>query len=1274
MNKKYNIENLDLDEQNSYKRTVSNIEKAKKKEPTALGQIGNAIANGADFFVAKVTDIVGMLEATIPAADAFLSGDDTYLKKFLKEQDKTVIGEIRQNSINNIKKRREELDRYVENNVVTGSVLKVASNFIEQMVDPLQMGANIATQGFYMNALQNTLDYIYEEHLLNDRKISDFDVNDVVGIGTGIAMAGITSKFEVKGVAKPLYEESKFKPSLDKIIEENNQYGERTINRGAMADIVKRTDSGQTLSLPRGYNASDTIEKTIDNGVITRLKAVSDTLQKETNKTKYLNTDFKDGDIKVKSEVIRIMKPVYTEISLGRKQALGEIAEELGSWGIKNNKYDGITPVGDYLDTIIKDIEPDELVRLYQNKSKNPAYKDLQPILHKYINEFVGIKAKKDLSYKESGFYINTLYNKQHIMTVMRNSLEDDNSTYNFIKGQLKDIGEKVYLDEKQATDVGLSKAGIYSFKENPKEMLKALYYDINATTKAVKKSNSKGNIGLTEKTIYDVALNWTNMSNKEKYIELIAKKNLTENEQIFVKKFQDEMLGKFEGIFKGFEQDKREVLENIIAIIANERSGYNKAMEKFDNFRTAYKYNDGATKPMQWLGFEMQPNMSKKLVEEIEGLENLSAYNVVRAKNYNDLSLSDKSIKAMKDTAAWKLLTGLRHLREASPNTAIVNTGAYRLGFDDRIGFIKGNFEMYKTHYDLVKNYDTLISRDLSSIANPIERMEVELFVRRLAENGYNFDKWGAGKTLDRLAKIGGAGQTVSDVHRVGMALRFTSKAMYEEFPNMKYENMTPEMRSILKNNGIDEIGLKEIQKGISEFKSYDDFLNFVMNTDLEKGGKIKSLFEQFTDVMGREFEPYDKNLTKISSDKPLTKLWVNSSMLFKRYSMGAFSRAFETATSYYDSNDILRYRFIKNGVLDTSNAFNGFWKGFKHHSLNLSKMSVGLFIGTQAIRYAHGKMFGTADDEMVEAKYEALVNGDYLPIIAEGVIDSITDYVGYDVMFGGKPAFFGMSEQTEGALKRAITSDLDPEQKILYGLAHIISPMNVSRGIDNIKFGKNISTNLNSFSDDANYLWRRYYRNDALDEQAEGDLPIEAGIKKVFETITDWDQYFDKNPEKAYEVTNFPENTDEKIVKMTASGVMELTERGMREDHIMYSFSIDNTKEREESLKEFGLDYKTQLMKLDSKTRDLFNYVMAYKDIKDPMYLIETLEEMTNSKDKIETLHSFLNEDEIYDFDIFAKNIMKQEEKKKEIARRGYEDSTEGYIEFLQALRNEI
>ena len=81
-----------------------------------------------------------------------------------------------------------------------------------------------------------------------------------------------------------------------------------------------------------------------------------------------------------------------------------------------------------------------------------------------------------------------------------------------------------------------------------------------------------------------------------------------------------------------------------------------------------------------------------------------------------------------------------------------------------------------------------------------------------------------------------------------------------------------------------------------------------------------------------------------------------------------------------------------------------------------------------------------------------------------------------------------------------------------------------------------------------------------------------------------------------------------------------------------------------------------------------------MAYKDIKDPHYLTVALEEIVNSKDKIKTLNDFLDESDIPYFDNFARNIMEHEEKKKEIARRGYDDNLEGYIEFLQTLRNEM
>lgn len=1267
---------MNLEEQQAYNVSMSRINKKKNETKngdneeniSAFGVIGNSIMNGADLFMAKVDDIGSLATGLTLLPYEWLSGDKGGVTRYLEEQE-TYKKELQKN----IKKRREEIDRYAENNIAVGVPLKVASSFIEQTVDPLQMGANIATNGFFMNTLQNTADYIYEEHLINDRKLNDFNAGDFANIGAGIAMAGITSKFQTDDIAKPLYEET-FIPSLDKIIKENTENGNRSINRQAMADIVKRQESGQTLSLPKSFNNKEIVNKTIDEGIIPKLEEISKTIQKEGLGQKYLNKVSDENDLNIKSEISRIIKPLHTEITLGRKQALGEIADELSSWSIKNNKYDGISNLGDYLDTVIKDIDTEELVRMYQGKSKDPKYKDLQPILEKYIKEFVSIKSEQDLSYKENGFYLNTLYNKQHIMTKI-NSLETPEEIDGFIKGQMKDIGSKVFLTEKEALDVGLGKEGFYSINENPAELLKALYYDINATTKSVAKSNNKGDIGLKEKSMYDIALNWVDIENKEKYIELAKKKKLNDKEKVILKNFNEELLSKFENMFRGFEQDKRKVLENIISTIADERSGFNKVIDKLDNFSTAYKFNNEITKNIEWLDFTITSDMEKNLIKEVDGLKSLSAYNIVKAKNYDKLSADDKIVKGMKDLASWKLLFGIRHLREASPNTALVNTGAHKLGFDNRMSFIKGNFKMYKTHKNLLKNYDTLISRDLSSISDPIERMEVELFVRRLAENGYNYNKWNVGKGLDKLGKIAGAGQSVSDVHRIAMSLRFTSKAMFEEFPKMQFDKMTPEMRSVLKNNGINKENLVDLQNQILKFKNTDDFFSFVMNSDLQTGGKIKSLFEQFTDIMGREFDPYNKNLTQIDANNPITKLWINSNMLFKRYSMGAFSRAWETATSYYDSNDILRYRFIKNGNIHLGKSFNGFWKGAKHHSINLSKMSAGLWISTQAVKYVQGKVFGTADDEMIEAKYEALTSGDYLPIISEGIQDSLTDYIGYDVMFGGVPAVIGIVSQTKRALTRAFTSDeLETEEKILYGIAHVLSPMNISRGIDNIKFGRNITTNLNSWSDDANYLWKHYYRKEALSEQEDGELPIEKGIKKVFENITDWGLYFNKYPEKAYEITNFPENIDENVVKTTASGVMELAERGMREDHIMYSFSLDEITEREESLKEFGLDYKTQLMKLDPKTRDLFNYVMAFKNVQDPMYLIMALEEMVNSKNKIDKLHEFLREDEIPYFDNFAKNIIRQEEKKKELARRGYQDNTEGYIEFLQALRNEI
>lgn len=1254
------------------KVSLENKKTTEKKVPEvsgALSHIGGAVMTGADLASVKISDIGSMIAAP---AEALLDKIGLGTPKEMKE----MLEQHRINTVNNIKQRREKLDKYVEAKPIRGGLLKVGTGFIEQVSDPIQMGMNIATNGFILNAVQNATDYLYEQTAIEGRNVKDFGMGDAVNIGIGIGMAGIVEGMKVDTATK-LYDDvdytKKFKAPLDKIIESNKE-DVGVVDRKAIGELYKRKDSGQTLSLPRGYHGGETLSKTIDEGVIPRIKKISQNVRKTKLGQEYNLKDFDKKDVSIRGNVSQAVKPIFTEVELGKKQALGEIADDLSGYIIKNRKYDGVTPIGNILSKVVKDIEPEEMIKIWQGKSLDPRYKELQKILHNYMNEFVSIKAEKDLMAKETGFYLNTLYNKQHFEVNIKQALdmftEFGELDRELILGQLKNIGEKVFVNEEEATRLGLN-AGYYSLEETP-VLLKKLWYDIKATTKSVAKSEHKGTTGIDSKSIFDVALEWTNMSGKEKYVELLSKQDLTDAEKAFMKKFQDEMLEKFESIFKGFEQNKKQVIENITATIVNERSGYNKVMEKFEPFTTAYKVDGDTTAETKWLDFTMDHETGKQLQRQIDNMRTgLSAYGDVREKLWEDLTLGDKAIHNMKNFTGYKLLFGGRHIREAAPNVAIVNSGAYRLGFDKRYAYTKGIYEMGKVHFDLAKNVKTILDNDLSSIADPLERFETEMFIRRMIESSYKFDKKGFSSTLQTASKIAGSGQLVSDVHRTGMAVRFTSKAMFDEFLKLRLDTMAPEMRVSLATNGIYEAELETIQKQIQSFGDYDNFLKFVLNSNTEEGGKLKSVFEQFVDIAGREFEPYEKDITKMTADGFLSKFWLNSQMLFKRYSMGAFNRAWKNITTYYDSDDILRYRFLKNGKLDIGNVMStvNWGKGFKHNSMNLMKMSAGLWLGTQATSYLHGTSFGTSADEMVEAKFEAMLDGDYLPIIADGFVDSLSDYVGYDVMFGGGSAFFGTLVTTYKALQRAKTSDLENWEKVLYGTMYVVSPQNISRGIDNIKFGKNISTKLNTWSEDAQFLWKNYYRQDALAEQEEGRFPIQ----KVFDFV-DWDSFFDKNIDKAYEVTNLPEGTDEKVVKTYAAGIMGLTEESIRNEHINYAFAHDEIEEREEQLKIAGLDCETQIQRLDPEIRKLFHCVMAFKQIDDPRYIVMALEEMNSTKDKKKALRGFLEEDELPMFDNFADRIFGNNDKLIEIASREYSDDTEGYIEFLQALRNEM
>ena len=1328
----------------------------KDEETNFIEHIGNAIANGIDYASIKVDSLAEEVNrliyyAVVPPNEEM----DRLFEEYMDEQ-----SGYRKDLAYNIRTRREELDDYAEQNPVKGTILRMATPIVESVADPVQMGMNLLIPGggtlntggrILLNATQNSAEYLLEESLINEKNIEDFGTNEYVGLGTSAVLGGVTGYYS-KELTKPLYEDlykikSNFEePPLKRVVETNEKIS-NDVDLKAQAEITKRMETGQTQSLPKGYHNGERVLKTIKEGVVPKLEEIArkakDTELDGKYERQYKLDRTVKKDVNVSAAYAEAMAPVYKDIELGKKQALGEITDDLRGWLTKysNNEYDGIIPTGDIIDELQKAIPEDEFKKIIQGKSTDPRFKELSKILNPMTNEAISIKSKIEVVDKTEGYYFDTVFNKQKFETDLydldkyANTEQGFKNRNNFIEINMKNIGEEITLTRKKAKEYGL-KGGTYKLKEHP-ELLKEFYLDINKTTKGHENTVSKGIIKDDIMTMKDVAIKWADtpkelrkkfqdleakqkfLENKTKieskikkyggyYKELLEKEKnqeLNKNEKIFKKWFEknsqrlEELkevkelsieekefmdsyvitaLDKFEGALSGYEKKPREILEDIVSTVADERSGLNTLKGEFGEYAgqpITYR-NNLAKKIDKKTGFltEMladQDPENKFKVNVQTAIKNLSSKNDIRTRDFDQLGLADKTRYNIRNTAVYKLLFGMRYLTETFGNVGRVKSGMIDLGFKERWAYTKGAMQMIKAHKVLANDLDNILKIDLDSIKDPVGRLANEIYIRRTLENSYIFKHSNLSKFLDKGAKISAKGQLISDVHRIVMATRFTLNAMKDQFTEMTFDKLTPMMKNLLVANGIDDdIKLKGLQDQIKSFKTQFDFDNFILNADIEQGGKLKSIFEQFVDINGREFEPFQKDLTSIEANNFISKLWVDSNLLFRRYSMGAFSRAWKNVTTFYDSDGMLRYRFLKNGKLNLENPLQGLSFRSLKKTGNFMQMSALTFGLVNAVSWLHGWAFGTSQDDITEAKLEAMKT-DTLPIIREGLMDTFTNYIGYDVMFGGAPAIISTIKETSGALTRAMSAEnLEPIEKIMWGLGHIITPLNIGRGIDNVKFGKNIPNRLTTGSTDAQFLWKYKYKQYAQLEQLEGELPAE----KLFAKISDWGKYFREHPEKAEEVTGMyidGKESEEAIITM-ATGLAELTEQSMRTDHINYAFAEDDPMERENQLKEFGLDYQSQLLSLDFQDRMMLNYALSFSGITDPMYIIQAMEEVSTAKDKKRAIYSLIDRDKIEIFEQYCKTIEENPEKRKEVARQEYSETTEGYIDFLTNLRN--
>lgn len=1268
----------------------------KDEETNFIEHIGNAIANGVDYTSIKIDDLAEEVNRLM-----FLPA--TLMDKELDKEFETYMDEqsgYRKDLAHNIRIRREELDDYAVQNPVRGTVLRVATPIVESVADPIQMAMNMTPMGglntfgrITLNIGENATEYLLEETLINEKSIKDFGKNELIGLGTNAVVGGVTGYYS-KEFTKPLYDDLyKIKTNLEepplKRVVETNEKITNDVDLKAQAEIKKRIETGQTQSLPKGYHNGERVLKTIKEGVVPKLEEIVRKTKDTELDGKYERTykldKTKKTDVNVSAAYAEAMSPVYKDIELGKKQALGEITDDLRGWLVKysDKEYDGIIPSGDIIDELEKVIPEDEFRKIIQGKATEQKYQELSKILNSMTNEAVSVKSKVEVVDKTEGYYFDTTFNKQKLETDLydldkySNTEQGFNNRKEFIKTKMKNVGS-VELDETTAKKYNLEK-GKYNLEEHP-ELLKEFYLDMNKTTKGHKNTVNKGIIDEEVMTVKDVALKWIDMPDelKTKFDNLKNKENLTEDEKIFMDNYTRTVLDKFEGILNGYEKKPREILEDIISTVTDERSGLNTFKGEFKEYadETITYKNNAVKKIDKKTGFltEMlaDQNPENKFKVNVQtAIKNLSSINDIRTRDFDQLGLADKTRYNIRNVAVYKLLFGMRYLIETFGNVGRVNSGMIDLGFKQKWAYTKGTMQMIKAHKVLSNDFNRILKKDLDSIKDPVEKLANEIYIRRTLENSYIFKHNIFSKTLDKGAKLAAKGQLISDVHRIVMATRFTLNAMKDQFTQMTFDKLTPMMKNLLVANGIDDdIKLKGLQDQIKSFKTQFDFDNFILNADIEQGGKLKSIFEQFVDINGREFEPFQKDLTSIEANNFISKLWVDSNLLFRRYSMGAFSRAWKNATTFYDSDGILRYRFLENGKLKLGNPLQGLSFRSVKKAGNFMQMSALTFGAVNAVSWLHGKMFGTSQDDITEAKLEAM-KSEPLPIIREGIIDAFTNYIGYDVMFGGAPAIISVMKEEAGALTRDMSAEnLESWEKIWWGFWHVVTPANIGRGIDNVKFGKNIPNRLTTGSADAQFLWKYNYKQNAELEQLEGKLPAE----KFFNKMTDWWKYFKVNPKKAEEITGTDINgkENEEAVIAMATGIAELTEQSMRTDHINYAFAEDTPIERENQLREFGLDYQSQLLSLDFQDRMMLNYALSFSGINDPMYIIQAMEEVSTAKDKKRAIYSLIDKDKIEMFEEYCRVIEENPEKRKEVARQEYSETTEGYIEFLTNLRN--
>ena len=1292
----------------------------------------------------------GLVKGAVQIADIFTQVDpealymeygDDYEKIYQEYKKQTENNgwknsQLRKDGIEYIKKNREERAKFLDSNSKIDKGIMIFQNILEGVASPTNW---YNPQGFVKNLawdlVQGAIDTTWEKTEIEGKEIKDFTKEDLkeyaYGAATSVAIHGVTkvagryiskkmnklknSNVDVSGNKISNAVEETPNTPLEIIQNEVDKYGPGATNPKAVIELAERLENGETVGIERGKNFSQEVDDFYTNVTEKRIEKIhkEELSRQNTIKNKESNVEFEErifngevpekkiaNDINAKDSLSKTLKPIKNKIKLNSKQLTAEYKSRLAYIHMENGGSANFSRIGDLNELIITENNINGktfkgMIRGYEDIPEN-----LLPYADEFrnlANEYTNLKYGSNLSQK--GYNFDIVYDKNQAMSNLKLAIDTDdlNAKKVVVDGILKNTEKKVYLTEAQAKQFKVGDtAGIYILNDH--NIIEKLRNDINGTTLDIRRNGNGKLVDYESKTWQDVAVQNAPFPEMEDYFKLkqkeidgkkLSKKNLT-----FIENYEIKSMNWLDGFLDDInaEVDPINSLNRIYKQVIDEKSGLNTLRDRLNGNYDRIEANHNTS-----TGKNMYVQNNKTLKEAIEN-ETQHLFELgtdVSTRKFSDMSVSGKTMYNTRNLMMYKFLSNLNYLKEIATNKQRINSGLIDLGFNERVGFLESTKEMTRATKNVTKKYQNLKNIDLDTITNPLERLQIEAYIDRVMETEIDMRGYTKSNALKKAGELGAKGQTASDVQRIALAEYFTANAMYKEFTKFKIEDVTPTMKQVLFDMGIDDnIKLKAIQDDILSTNSVTGLLDIVK--DRNNTSTVKSLFEQFADINGKELNAFSGYTVGLKTDSLVSRYWANFNGMFRMYNMNLLTRTFDRLTTYIDSDGFTRYRFLNDGKLSLNKtSFTGLseWKA-KSRLINSSTTALqtaGLVYG---VGWLTGKITGTSRDEMIEAKVDALMHGEIKDTVVDVIKTGLVDNTGLEITMGGENVVASFFNQNFKGLKRDMSSSLSPIQKIVYGALYLVSPNAVSRGIDNIKFEKNIPNRLDTASEYLKEKWKYEYKEKAQAEQDEGLLPIEklglAGLgllyessKKAFDSVlkekTDYQEYFEKHPEQAERFGEFKEDTPQEAKIALASGIMELAEYGTRNEQLDEILSTaDTVEEREQELKEYGMDYQTQLTKMDKNNKLVFHAVMSYAEIESPETIILAMNEFNELKTKEEReafLSNFIREDQVDDFNNFLDRVMEDKNKKMDsIYDRDYSYGTEGYIEFLQTLRNEM